>query len=88
MDLRIINRTSLFWVFFAAFLLIGFIPFVIVINNMLTNVENELRSSLNESYYLLTEKIADRIDLGYIRRFISNLNQLRAALDYEFAYKE
>ncbi|MDM8554285.1 ATP-binding protein [Desulfococcaceae bacterium HSG7] len=88
MDFSIINRKSLFFVFFAAFLLTGFIPFVIVTNNTLTNVENEMRSSLNESYYLLTEKITDRIDLGYIRRFISNLSQLHAALDYEFAYKE
>ncbi len=87
MKFRIINKTSLFIVFFLAFLVIGFIPFAFVKYYTLGKVENELRSSLNETYYLLTEKIADMIDQVYIHHWVSNLAQLSASLDYQVIYE-
>ncbi len=87
MKFRIISKTSLFIVFFLAFLVIGFIPFAFVKYYTLEKVENELRSSLNEAYYLLTEKIADMIDQVYIQRWISNLAQLSASLDQKVLYE-
>ncbi len=87
MKFRIISKTSLFMVFFMAFLVIGFIPFAFVKYYTLEKVENELRSSLNETYYLLTEKITDMIDQVYIQRWITNLVQLSAALDHKVIYE-
>jgi signal transduction histidine kinase/DNA-binding NarL/FixJ family response regulator len=77
-----LTKPMLFFIFFSAFITIGFIPFLVVKYYTLKKVENEMRSSLNESYYLITERITDIIDRAYIRRWISNLEQLRQALDF------
>ena len=79
---RQFTKLSLFIIFFIAFITIGFIPFMVVKYYTLQKVENELRSSLNESYYLITEQITDIIDRAHIRRWVSNLMQLRSSLDY------
>ncbi len=77
-----ITKTSLFLVFFTAFIGIGFIPFMVVKYYVLEKVENEMRSSLNESYYLITERITDIIDRACIRRWVSNLGNLRSSMDF------
>ncbi|MCP4396086.1 MAG: response regulator [bacterium] len=87
MKLKVISKTSLFIVFFLAFLVIGFIPFAFVKYYTLGKVENELRSSLNETYYLLTENIVDMLDQVYIQHWISNLIRLSASLDHKVIYE-
>jgi signal transduction histidine kinase len=77
-----INRPLLFLTFFFAFLVTGFVPFALVERASLKKVEREMQSSLNEANYLLTEKITARIDQSHIRRWLSNLEQLRRSLDY------
>ena len=86
MEFKRLNKISLFFLFFIAFLVIGFIPFAFVKYYTLKTVENEMRSSLNETYYLLTEKITDMIDQVYIQNWLSNLAQLRASLDHTIIY--
>ncbi len=82
-DLTFLNKKTLFIVFFSAFLLVGFLPFAFVRFYTLKKVEEEMKSSLNESYYMLTERIADTIDRGYVQRWLSNISQLALGLDYE-----
>jgi signal transduction histidine kinase/CheY-like chemotaxis protein len=82
MEFRRLNKVWLFMMFFVAFLVLSFIPFAFIKYYTLRKVENEMRSLRNESYYLLTEKIADMLDQVYIQTWLSNLMQLRNRLDY------
>ena len=82
MKFTAINRPLLFLTFFFAFLVTGFVPFALVERASLKKVEREMQSSLNEANYLLTEKITARINQSHIRRWLSNLEQLRRSLDY------
>ena len=88
MEFRRLNKLSLFSMFFVAFLVLGSIPFGFIKYYTLQKVEDEMRSSLNESYYVLTEQIADTIDQVYIQTWLATLSQLRAALDYTVIYGE
>lgn len=74
--------------FLIAFLVLSSIPFAFIRYYTLRKVEDEMRSSLNESYYVLTEKIADTIDQVYIRTWLATLDQLRVVFDYEVIYDE
>ena len=47
-----------------------------------------MRSSLNESYYVLTEQIADTIDYVYVQTWLATLEQLRGIFEYEVIYDE
>jgi len=87
-DFKIINKTSLFILFFLGFLLTGFIPFIMVMDYTLDRVENELKSSSNESCHMLAEKIAGRIDRGYIHRFESSMENLQSKLNRHCAGME
>ena len=88
MEFRRLNKAWLFMMFLAAFVALSAIPFAFIRYYTLRKVENEMRSSLNESYYLLTEKIADMIDQVYIQVWLSNLAHLRNALDYAVIHDE
>jgi len=68
--------------FLTAFLALASIPFAFIKFYTLRKMENEMRSSLNESYYLLTEKITDTIEQRYIRNWLSNVTHARNLLDY------
>ena len=73
-----IDRPTLFLVFFVAFLITGFLPFALVEYVSIQKVESEMRSSLNEANYLLTEKIIDQIDGGHVSRWVASLARMGA----------
>ncbi len=75
-----IDRPSLFLVFFISFLVTGFLPFALVEHATLRKVESEMRSSLNEANYLLTEKIIDQIDGVHVSRWVASLSRLGAVV--------
>ncbi len=75
-----IDRPSLFLVFFISFLITGFLPFALVEHATLRKVENEMRSSLNEGNYLLTEKIIDQIDGVHVSRWVASLSRVGAVV--------
>jgi signal transduction histidine kinase/CheY-like chemotaxis protein len=82
MEFRRFNKVWLFVMFFVAFVVLSSIPFAFIKYYTLRKIANEMRSSLNESYYLLTEKIADMLDQVYIQTWLSNLMRLGNTLDY------
>ncbi len=81
MEFRRFNKKWLFAMFLTAFLTLSAIPFAFIKFYTLRKIENELRSSLNESYYLLTEKIADTIEQVYLRTWLVNVSHARDLLD-------
>ncbi len=81
-----LTRENLFIVFFMAFLAIAIIPYLIFESPTLKNVENELRSSLNEEYYFITDQKIQIIDDFYIRQWISILAHLKSILELKTNY--
>ncbi|MGB5687011.1 MAG: hypothetical protein WBM35_14475, partial [Candidatus Electrothrix sp.] len=56
------NKKVLFNTFLVAFLLIGILPYSIVVWRLLRNVENQLTSSLNNEFSLLAKQITLQIN--------------------------
>jgi signal transduction histidine kinase/CheY-like chemotaxis protein len=83
-----LNKQSLFFAFFSAFLIIALIPHGVFEYHTLQKVENELKSSLNEEYYLLTDQLSKTIDNLYVKRWVSDLNLLRTLMDFRFIYDD
>ncbi len=83
-----LTRKNLFIVFFIAFLAIALIPYLIFEAPTLKSVENELRSSLNEEYYFITDQMVHTIDEFYIRQWISVLAQLKSILELKTNYSD
>lgn len=69
--------------FILAFLFVAIIPLLIASFGSINKAENELKTSLNEKYYLITEQITSRIDQVYIKNWIANLQFLTNSLDYQ-----
>lgn len=69
--------------FLIVFLLVTLLPLTISSYGSIQNAENELKSSLNEKYYLLTNQIINHLDENYVRRWIQNLDLLATTLAVE-----
>jgi signal transduction histidine kinase/CheY-like chemotaxis protein len=82
MEFRRFNKIWLFVMFFVAFVVLSSIPFVFIKYYTLRKIADEMRSSLNDSYSLLTDRIVDILEQVYIQTWLSNSMQLRNALDY------
>lgn len=65
------------------FLLVTLLPLSISSYGSIGNAENELKSSLNERYYLLTKQIINHLDENYVRSWIQNLDLLATTLAVE-----
>ena len=83
MAFRRLNKVSLFVMFLFAFAALSSIPFAFIKYYTLRKIEHEMRSSLNESYYFLTDKIADVIDQVYLQTWLANFAYLRDLLAAE-----
>lgn len=62
---------------------VAIIPLLIASFGSINKAENELKTSLNEKYYLITEQITTQIDQIYINNWISDLQFLTNSLDYQ-----
>ncbi|KAA3606491.1 MAG: HAMP domain-containing protein [Calditrichaeota bacterium] len=69
--------------FLVVFLLVTLLPLSISSYGSIENAETELKSSLNEKYYLLTKQIINHLDENYVRRWIQNLDLLATTLAVE-----
>ncbi|MCC7430192.1 SpoIIE family protein phosphatase [bacterium] len=78
-----ILRPTLFKKFFLIFLIVTLIPLTIASYGSISKAENELKSSLNEKYYLITRQIINKFDETYVKSWIENLSLLAFSLDYK-----
>jgi len=66
--------------FLITFLIVAVIPLLIAGYFTLQRSEEELKSSLNEQYHLLTEQVRRTLDEVYIKNWVVNLTTLSAVL--------
>lgn len=64
-------------------MLVTLLPLSISSYGSIGNAENELKSSLNERYYLLTKQIINHLDENYVKSWIQNLDLLAITLAVE-----
>jgi hypothetical protein len=76
---EILNRKILFFTFLAAFLLVSVLPVLISGFIILHRTEEELKSSLNESNYLIARAIAVEINDSNLRPWTALLRGLASA---------
>jgi len=86
MTFQLLNKKTLFAAFFMTFILIAVAPYVSVNYFVLNKVENELKSSLNEEYYFITQQITHTIEQVYIEKWITDIARLRRMLNFEVTY--
>ncbi|MDM8542981.1 ATP-binding protein [Desulfococcaceae bacterium HSG9] len=87
MPFKLLNRKSLFAAFFVTFMLIAVIPYISVNYFVLKKVEDELKSSLNEEYYFITEQITHTIEDVYVQNWLVDIARLRQMLNFDVTYE-
>jgi len=83
MSIKNILRPSLLKKFLIAFLAVAVIPLIISEYFTLRKAEEELKSQLNEQYYLVIDQLRRTVDEIYIHSWISNLSALSVSIEYE-----
>jgi len=87
MAFKLLNRKSLFAAFFATFILIAVAPYIFVNYFVLKTVENELKSSLNEANYFITDQITHTIERVYVQNWLADVALLRQMFDFDVTYE-
>lgn len=77
--MKVLNQKTLFIAFFIAFVMVALIPLSIAEYNTIKMVEEELKSSLNQEYFLVSDHVARTID-QMIGQWMSDLNLIKMVL--------
>ena len=81
MFIKNLTKPSLLKKFLLAFLLVALIPLGIAEYRTMMRAEEELKTVLNEQYYLIIDQVRRTMDEGYIYQWIAGLRNLVSSLN-------